>query len=398
MIRKHELDPVGTCLPDQQASIPVDIFLQGGGRRGAATAGFMVGLLGYPELGITTISGTSAGGMVGAVVADGLAKEALHPDRHDRQSTRAQTANLFNIVAEFHPYNWLNSYATQTARMVSHGQQALLWAPFAALNGEFERNLKAFGTDITDQFKFYQQAMTRPYDLQHVQWGNKHPLELVLQDAIHTTKLLNSPAAPLLVVNAVKVANGEHILFHNRHPDYPMGFKNIAATGALSAYLPTIHVPHIGECRDGAEGGANPAIKELYVLKAAMGLPKTRIAVLYNLSAPDDYMAEELKARSPALHQHFLNAMAKQKQDLAELGHDPTTRKIQIYKVDAALTPAQRAEDLANTDPAKLRALFDIGLRQGKQLAEQIIADHGLASRLTARRPEAQAHLATLHR
>lgn len=378
MIAEYDLTPLASAQLSRNATIPVDVFLQGGGRRGAATAGFMVGLLGYPEIEIRAISGTSAGGMVGAVVADGLAKEILHPERHDRQKTRAQTANLFKIVSEYQPYNWLSSLAKQTTEMVSHGQQAMLLAPFAAFNPEgFQRSLKVFSTDIGAQFKLYQQALTRPFDLQHVQFGNKHPLELVLQDAISNTRTLNNPAAPLLVVNAVKVATGEHVLFHNRHADHALGLKHIAATGALSAYLPTIHVPHIGECRDGAEGGANPAIKEFYALTRVMDLPQTpRIAIVYNLSSPDDHLAEEMKARDPKLHGHFLAAMAKQKADLSGLAHDPATRHIQVHKIDAALTREQRAESLSDTTPSKLRAMFEIGLRQGQELAERLIEQH----------------------
>src|SRR4030081_4031071 len=54
--------------------VPVDLALQGGGSHGAFTGGVLPRLLEEPWLRIEAISGTSAGAMNAAVLADGWAK------------------------------------------------------------------------------------------------------------------------------------------------------------------------------------------------------------------------------------------------------------------------------------------------------------------------------------
>src|ERR1700738_115256 len=65
--------------PDKSAitrdPILVDLALQGGGSHGAFTWGVLDRLLEEPWLGIDGISGTSAGAMNAAVLADGYAKD-----------------------------------------------------------------------------------------------------------------------------------------------------------------------------------------------------------------------------------------------------------------------------------------------------------------------------------
>ena len=56
------------------ASVPVDLALQGGGSHGAFTWGVLDRLLEEDRLTIAGISGTSAGAMNAAVLADGFAQ------------------------------------------------------------------------------------------------------------------------------------------------------------------------------------------------------------------------------------------------------------------------------------------------------------------------------------
>jgi predicted acylesterase/phospholipase RssA len=51
--------------------LPIDLALQGGGSHGAFTWGVLDRLLDEPRLAVVAISGTSAGAMNGAVLADG---------------------------------------------------------------------------------------------------------------------------------------------------------------------------------------------------------------------------------------------------------------------------------------------------------------------------------------
>ena len=76
--------PTSPAAPRIAADVPVDLALQGGGAHGAFTWGVLDRLLEEPHLKIDGISGTSAGAMNAAVLADGYtdggpegAREAL---------------------------------------------------------------------------------------------------------------------------------------------------------------------------------------------------------------------------------------------------------------------------------------------------------------------------------
>src|ERR1700731_2565341 len=64
------IDPVETAI--KRDPVLIDLALQGGGSRGAFTWGVLDRLLEEPWLHIAAISGTSAGAMNAAVLADGL--------------------------------------------------------------------------------------------------------------------------------------------------------------------------------------------------------------------------------------------------------------------------------------------------------------------------------------
>jgi NTE family protein len=68
----------------RRESVLIDLALQGGGSHGAFTWGVLDRLLEEPWLRIEAISGTSAGAMNAAVLADGLRAERK---AHERRST-----------------------------------------------------------------------------------------------------------------------------------------------------------------------------------------------------------------------------------------------------------------------------------------------------------------------
>lgn len=383
MVTAGEINPIISLFPPGKAPLVVDIFSQGGGRRGAATAGFLHGLTRFTDIQIEGLSGTSAGAMANAVLAHGLAKEATEAT-HDRQDTRLGLARLYRTVTEYSPYNVAQSLAEQAKQNVVDSQRLMLAAPFAAFSPfSFMRQMAALGDGIGAQFHTYGRALTRATRVQH---PGSHILELVLQDVIGSTKPLHAPQAPLLVNNVVRMADDKHLLFHNRSNDQPMTLRHIAASGALTAYLPTVDVPGVGSCRDGAEGGANPPLLEFYRLKREiMPQAQARTAILYNLSDPDGSLKDELKARDPKLHGHFIEAMAKQKAERAELIAQGDTR---LITVQAALTQEQRRESLSDTDPVKMKAMFEIGRRQGEALGFKLISEElGYDARALVERP-----------
>ena len=65
---------VGETAAGQRQPIPVDLALQGGGSHGAFTWGVLDRLLEEPWIRIDAISGTSAGAMNAAVLADGWSR------------------------------------------------------------------------------------------------------------------------------------------------------------------------------------------------------------------------------------------------------------------------------------------------------------------------------------
>ncbi len=382
MVTAGDLTPTIKLFPDGKAPIHIDLFSQGGGRRGAATAGFLFGLTRFEDIKIEGAAGTSAGAMANAVLVHGLANEQTDPN-HDRQDTRQLLAQLYRVVTDYSPYNVAQSLISHTQHNVEQGQRLMFASPFAALTpAAFMRDMVEFSRAVGDQFKTCSNALTRAM---RVSAGHKHILELVLEDVIGNTNAIRHPSAPLLVNNVVREKDGQHLLLHNREL---MGLSHIIASGALTAYLPPVEVPGVGLCRDGAQGGANPPILDYFQLKQEL-MPEGRatIAVLYNLSDPDGSLKEELKARDPKLHGDFHAAMERQKRELAELrtqGHD-------IRVIQAALTREQRQESLSDTDPDKMRAMFRLGVKQGEAMGFSLVSEElGFDARqLIARRPTA---------
>lgn len=160
--------------------IPIDLALQGGGAHGAFTWGVIDRLLEEPWLTIDGISGTSAGAMNAAVVADGYAEGGAEGARAalDRYWRRVSD------VARFSPFQ-----RTPIDRML--GTWTLDNSPlFIAM-------------DLMSR-------LFSPYDLNP---GNTNPLRSILEEMIDFERLKKSPIR--LFITATNVRTGRGRVFRN---------------------------------------------------------------------------------------------------------------------------------------------------------------------------------------
>jgi NTE family protein len=206
----------------QRDTVLVDLGLQGGGAHGAFTWGVLDRLLEEPWLKFDGISGTSAGAMNGAVMADGYAAGGA-------QGAREALERFWKAVAD--------------AAMFS----PLKRGPFEMLTGNWT-------LDYSPAFAIADAAarIVSPYDVNPM--GN-NPLRQVLADCIDFDRLARAPMK--LFVTATNVRTGRGHIFRNR---------DISADVLLaSACLPTMFqaVEIDGEAYwDGGYSG-NPSLAPL---------------------------------------------------------------------------------------------------------------------------------------
>jgi NTE family protein len=202
--------------------VPVDLALQGGGSHGAFTWGVLDRLLEEPWLNIVAISGTSAGAMNAAVLADGWTEGGANG---------ARTA--------------LQEYWQRVSRA----------AAFSPLQRSFFDRLMGRWTLDTSPAYLTMDLMSRvlsPYDLNPMGFN---PLRNILAESINFERLVGSPIQ--LFITATNVRTGRGRIFRN---------AEITADVLLaSACLPTMFraVEIDGEAYwDGGYAG-NPTITPL---------------------------------------------------------------------------------------------------------------------------------------
>jgi NTE family protein len=203
-------------------SVLVDLALQGGGAHGAFTWGALDRLLEEPWLRIDGISGTSAGAMNAAVLAEGYAQGGA-------AGARAALASFWRKVSD-----------------------ASRFSPFQ--RGPLDILLGRWTMDYSPAF-IAMDLMARlfsPYDLNP---RGANPLRDILSDCVHFETLTAGPIK--LFVTATNVRTGQGRVFRNREitPDVLLA----------SACLPTVfHAVEIdGEAYwDGGYSG-NPTITPL---------------------------------------------------------------------------------------------------------------------------------------
>jgi NTE family protein len=166
--------------PKAMNEVLIDLALQGGGSHGAFTWGVLDRLLEEPQLHIAAISGTSAGAMNAAVLADGWTKGG---------AKGAQEA--------------LESFWRQVSRA----------AAFSPLQRSlFDRLLGRWTLDTSPAFVAID-LMSRvmsPYNLNPM---NLHPLRSILAEAIDFDRLAGSPIK--LFITATNVRTGRGRIFRN---------------------------------------------------------------------------------------------------------------------------------------------------------------------------------------
>lgn len=202
--------------------LTVDLALQGGGSHGAFTWGVLDRLLEEPRLRIEGISGTSAGAMNAAVLADGYAEGGA-------EGARAALERFWQRVAH-----------------------AALLSPFR--RGPLDVLLGRWTLEGNPAFLLMEIAarVFSPYDLNR---GGTNPLGTVLAETVNFDRLARSPIK--LFVTATNVRTGQGRVFRN---------ADITADALLaSACLPSMFqaVEIDGEAYwDGGYAG-NPTITPL---------------------------------------------------------------------------------------------------------------------------------------
>jgi len=160
--------------------VPIDLALQGGGAHGAFTWGVLDRLLEVPWLRFDGISGTSAGAMNAAVMADGYAEGGP-------EGARAALERFWKRVADAA----LLSPLRRGPLEILTGQWTLDYSPvFLAL-------------DISAR-------VFSPYDLNP---GGSNPLRKILLESINFTRLASAPIR--LFVTATNVGTGRGRIFRN---------------------------------------------------------------------------------------------------------------------------------------------------------------------------------------
>ncbi|WP_029005927.1 patatin-like phospholipase family protein [Azorhizobium doebereinerae] len=163
-----------------RAPVLVDLALQGGGSHGAFTWGVLDRLLEEPWIRIDGISGTSAGAMNAAVLADGYAAGGA-------PGARAALDVYWKRVAE-----------------------AARFSPFQ--RGPIDKMMGRWTLDNSPLF-VAMDLMSRLYSPYDLNPGNSHPLRAILDDLINFERLKASPIR--LFITATNVRTGRGRVFRN---------------------------------------------------------------------------------------------------------------------------------------------------------------------------------------
>jgi len=160
--------------------VPIDLALQGGGAHGAFTWGVLDRLLEVPWLRFDGISGTSAGAMNAAVMADGYAEGGP-------EGARAALERFWKRVAD--------------AALLS----PLRRGPLEILTGLWTLDYSPVFLALDISARVFS-----PYDLNP---GGSNPLRKILLESINFTRLASAPIR--LFVTATNVGTGRGRIFRN---------------------------------------------------------------------------------------------------------------------------------------------------------------------------------------
>jgi len=319
-----------------QEPVLIDLALQGGGSHGAFTWGVLDRLLEEPRFYIAAISGTSAGAMNAAVLADGWI---------DGGASGAQAA--------------LEKYWRMVSRAA--GFSPLQRSPLDRLMGRWSLD--------TSPAYVAMDLMTRllsPYDLNPLAFN---PLRDILNESIDFERLANSPIK--LFVTATRVRTGRGRIFRN---------GEITADVLLaSACLPTMFraVEIDGEAYwDGGYAG-NPTITPLVRESDAHDtllvqinpterpeIPRSAAEILNRLN--------EISFNSPLAKELRMIALLRQ---VADPGHGEGERwaQMRMHRIKSDLLAEFGASSKLNAEWAFITKLRD----EGRRAASEFLAAHG---------------------
>jgi NTE family protein len=319
-----------------QEPVLIDLALQGGGSHGAFTWGVLDRLLDEPRFHIAAISGTSAGAMNAAVLADGWI---------DGGASGAQAA--------------LEKYWRTVSRAA--GFSPLQRSPLDRLMGRWSLD--------TSPAYVAMDLMTRllsPYDLNPLAFN---PLRDILDESIDFERLATSPIK--LFVTATRVRTGRGRIFRN---------GEITADVLLaSACLPTMFraVEIDGEAYwDGGYAG-NPTITPLVRESDAHDtllvqinptdrpeIPRSAAEILNRLN--------EISFNSPLAKELRMIALLR---EVADPGHGEGERwaQMRMHRIKSDLLAEFGASSKLNAEWAFVTKLRD----EGRRAASEFLAAHG---------------------
>lgn len=184
-------------------AIPIDLALQGGGSHGAFTWGVLDRLLQEKQMRIDGISGTSAGAMNAAVLADGYAKDGA-------QGARQALESFWRTIAKAAQFSLLR----RTPLDILLGRWSLDYSPYF----------------------IYMDIMSRllsPYDFEPFVIN---PLRDILNNTIDFDKLIQSPIK--LFVTATNVSTGKIKVFRNKD----LTSDVLLASACLPTLFPAVNI------------------------------------------------------------------------------------------------------------------------------------------------------------
>jgi len=319
-----------------EAPLPIDLALQGGGSHGAFTWGVLDRLLEEEGLVIAAISGTSAGAMNAAVLADGYAAGG-------REGARTALDRYWATVAE--------------AARFSPFQRS----PLDMLLGRWTLDTSPAYIAIDMMTRLFS-----PYDLNP---SGKNPLRTILAEQIDFERLAGSPVR--LFVTATNVHTGRGRIFRNGEitPDVLLA----------SACLPTMFqaVEIDGEPYwDGGFAGnptITPLVRESDVPDTILvqinprirpETPKTAAEILNRLN--------EISFNATLMKELRMIALLKQVADPGT-GEGARWAKVRTHRIMTEMMVELGASSKLNAEWAFLTMLKE----EGRRCADVFLAEHG---------------------
>jgi len=319
-----------------RSQLLIDLALQGGGSHGAFTWGVLDRILEEDWLKIDAISGTSAGAMNAAVMADGF-------EAGGAEGGRAALDAFWTAVAE-----------------------AARFSPFQ--RGPLDVLLGRWSLDHSPAYVAID-MMTRvfsPYDLNP---SGKNPLRAILAEQIDFERLSRSPIR--LFITATNVQTGRGRIFRNREitPDVLLA----------SACLPTMFQAVEIDGQPYWDGGyaGNPTITPLVRESDAQdsilvqinprerpGTPKTAAEILNRLN--------EISFNTPLLKEMRMIALLRQVADPGT-GEGARWASMRTHRIMTEMMVDLGASSKLNAEPSFLHLLKE----EGRRAASAFLEEHG---------------------